>query len=86
MSELKIDRSFVQFAHQNRDDAVLVRSTIELAHQLGLKVVAEGVEDPACLAFLAASECDLVQGYLISRPLPLPELERVIGLDRRYAA
>ena len=85
LSELKIDRSFVQFAHQNRDDGVLVRSTIELAHQLGLKVVAEGVEDAACLDFLAAAGCDLVQGYLISRPLPRDALEAFIA-DRTSLA
>lgn len=52
LSELKIDRSFVQHAHQDRNDALLVRSTVELAHQLGLKVVAEGIEEAECLAFL----------------------------------
>lgn len=72
LNELKIDRSFVQFAHRNRNDGLLVRSTIELAHQLGLKVVAEGVEDAECLDFLTDAGCDLAQGYLISRPLPLP--------------
>ncbi|WP_174279429.1 EAL domain-containing protein, partial [Sphingomonas bacterium] len=86
LSELKIDRSFVQFAHQNRDDGVLVRSTIELAHQLGLKVVAEGVEDAACLAFLEAAGCDLIQGYLISKPLPLPQLAQLLSNDRPAAA
>lgn len=69
LNELKIDRSFVQFAHQNRGDGVLVRSTIDLAHELGLKVVAEGVEDAACLAFLKSVGCDLVQGYYVSRPV-----------------
>ena len=78
LNELKIDRSFVQFAHRNHDDGVLVRSTIELAHQLGLKVVAEGVEDAECLDFLRESGCDLVQGYLISRPLPLAEFRTLI--------
>lgn len=72
LSELKIDRSFVQHAHTNRNDGVLVRSTIELAHELGLKVVAEGVEDLECLTFLKECGCDLIQGYFISRPLPLP--------------
>ncbi|RYG87137.1 MAG: EAL domain-containing protein [Alphaproteobacteria bacterium] len=69
LNELKIDRSFVQFAHQNRGDGVLVRSTIDLAHELGLKVVAEGVEDGDCLTFLRTCGCDLVQGYFISRPV-----------------
>ena len=74
LNELKIDRSFVQHAHVDRDDGVLVRSTIELAHKLGLKVVAEGVEDEACLVFLTSCGCDLIQGYYISRPLPLEPL------------
>jgi EAL domain-containing protein (putative c-di-GMP-specific phosphodiesterase class I)/CHASE2 domain-containing sensor protein len=69
LNELKIDRSFVQFAHQNRADSVLVRSTVDLAHELDLKVVAEGVEDAACLAFLKAIGCDMVQGYFVSRPV-----------------
>ncbi len=86
LNELKIDRSFVQFAHQNHDDGVLVRSTIELAHQLGLKVVAEGVEDAACLDFLTEHGCDLVQGYLIAKPLPLAELELMMTSRYRYAA
>lgn len=86
ISEVKIDRSFVQFAHRNHDDGVLVRSTIELAHQLGLKVVAEGVEDEACLAFLDAAGCDLIQGYLISKPLPLPEFRSMLGKSVRRAA
>ena len=86
LSELKIDRSFVQFAHQNRDDGILVRSTIELAHELGLKVVAEGVEDAECLKFLEATGCDLVQGYLISRPLPLAQFKELLAKEYYYAA
>ncbi|WP_236697469.1 EAL domain-containing protein [Sphingomonas sp. Leaf357] len=78
LSELKIDRSFVQHAHRNANDALLVRSTIELAHNLGLKVVAEGVEDVDCLAFLRDCGCDLIQGYLISRPVPLPRLLQLL--------
>jgi len=70
LSELKIDKSFVEHAHHNRNDAVMVRSTINLAHDLGLKVVAEGVEDTACLDFLRSVGCDMVQGYLISRAVP----------------
>lgn len=86
LSELKIDRSFVQDAHSNHDDGVLVRSTIELAHNLGLKVVAEGVEDAECLAFLAASGCDLAQGYLISKPVPLASLWDLIDKQHHVAA
>ena len=83
LDELKIDRSFVQFAHENRGDGVLVRSTVNLAHELQLKVVAEGVEDRGCLEFLRSIGCDMVQGYLISRPVPANELEPL--LHRSYA-
>lgn len=86
LSELKIDRSFVQHAHVNRADGVLVRSTIELAHDLGLKVVAEGVEDRACLDFLKTCDCDVIQGYYISRPLPLPQLLTVLADQSALAA
>ncbi len=77
LDELKIDRSFVQFVHRNRSDAVVVRSTIELAHELGLKVVAEGVEDAECLAHLRTVGCDHAQGYLISRPI---DAEAILAL------
>ena len=68
LAELKIDRSFVQHAAHDRKDAAMVRSTVDLAHELGLKVVAEGVEDEACLAFLRSIGCDVAQGYLVGRP------------------
>jgi EAL domain-containing protein (putative c-di-GMP-specific phosphodiesterase class I) len=76
LDELKIDRRFVQHAHLQAADAVLVRSTIDMAHQLKLKVVAEGVEDQACLDFLAAAGCDTVQGYLIGKPM---DSESLVG-------
>lgn len=87
LDELKLDRSFVQFAHQNRSDAVLVRSTVELAHELGLKVVAEGVEDEACLAYLRAVGCDIAQGYLIGKPMPWDALLALVSdREKRLAA
>jgi EAL domain-containing protein (putative c-di-GMP-specific phosphodiesterase class I)/CHASE2 domain-containing sensor protein len=79
LNELKIDRSFVQFAHQNRGDGVLVRSTINLAHELGLKVVAEGVEDAECLEFLRTIGCDMVQGYFVSRPISARDVELLLA-------
>jgi EAL domain-containing protein (putative c-di-GMP-specific phosphodiesterase class I)/CHASE2 domain-containing sensor protein len=85
LSELKIDRSFVQFAHQNRGDGTLVRSTIDLAHELGLKVVAEGVEDTECLEFLKSVGCDMVQGYLISKPVPAADISAMTGTQRAAA-
>lgn len=86
LNELKIDRSFVQFAHTNHHDAILVRSTIDLAHSLGLKVVAEGIEDAECLHFLRASGCDMAQGYHISRPTPFAELMTFVEHRKAAAA
>ena len=77
---LKIDKSFV-LNMADRDDLAIVRSTIELGHSLGLRVVAEGVEDTAAFSRLAELRCDTAQGYLISRPQPATELTAL--LERR---
>jgi len=74
VAELKIDRSFVHDMTRDSDNAMIVRSTIELAHNLGLSTVAEGVETTEILAALRDMQCDMVQGYLISRPLAEQEL------------
>ncbi|HEY6965016.1 MAG TPA: GGDEF domain-containing phosphodiesterase, partial [Erythrobacter sp.] len=74
LSELKIDRMFVAQAHADKGDAMLVRSTVQLAHELGLKVVAEGIEERACLEFLAQIGCDYAQGYFVGRPLAADDL------------
>ncbi len=74
VDELKIDRSFVRGLAEE-GGATIVRSTIDLAHDLGLTVVAEGIEDEATMARLAALGCDQAQGYFISRPLALPAFE-----------
>jgi len=68
-TELKIDRSFVSDLGRTPRNAIMVRSTIAMAHELGLSVVAEGVEDAGCLAALAAMGCDVAQGWLIGRPV-----------------
>lgn len=70
LDSLKIDRSFVLDIVSNPDDAAIANAIIAMAHQLGLKVVAEGVEDAEQLAQLRARRCDQVQGYFYSRPLP----------------
>ena len=67
-TELKIDRSFVQLIATNRSDAAVVDSTVKLAHALGLKVVAEGVESEEVLAQLRQMNCDMIQGYLVGEP------------------
>jgi EAL domain-containing protein (putative c-di-GMP-specific phosphodiesterase class I) len=72
--ELKIDRTFVNNMDEDGSDAFIVRSTIDLARNLGLQVVAEGVETAATLDQLAALGCDLAQGYYLSRPLPAEAL------------
>jgi EAL domain-containing protein (putative c-di-GMP-specific phosphodiesterase class I) len=76
VGELKLDRTFIEglaLGHDPRNRA-LVGSTISLAHALGLRVVAEGVEDEESLELLSDLECDLAQGYLIGRPRPADEL------------
>jgi diguanylate cyclase (GGDEF)-like protein len=75
VSELKIDRSFVLGMMKDADDEVIVRSTIELAHNLGLEATAEGVESAAAWERVQALGCDLAQGFLLGRPMPAPELE-----------
>ena len=70
VAKIKIDKSFVKDMAVNHNDAVIVRSTVELGHNLGLKVVAEGAEDQAAWDKLKGLGCDSAQGYYMSRPLP----------------
>ena len=72
---LPIYKSFVLELASNRGDAILVKSTIELGHNLGLKVTAEGIEDAGAMAILDAYGCETGQGYFISKPLPAAEFE-----------
>lgn len=76
---LKIDRSFITNVTERHDDAVITRAVINLAHNLGLQVVAEGVETEAQLDFLKSHHCNLAQGYLISRPVPVADLETALA-------
>ena len=73
--KLKIDRAFVSEMDSNDEDRIIVESTINLAHNLGLKVVAEGVENQTVLALLDSLGCDEAQGYHISRPFPVEDLK-----------
>jgi diguanylate cyclase (GGDEF)-like protein/PAS domain S-box-containing protein len=77
LEQLKIDASFVRDLLTDLHDAAIVRTIIALAHSLGLKVVAEGVETEAQRQALAAEGCPAYQGYLFSRPVPAPEFERL---------
>ena len=73
--ELKIDKTFIFGMARDSSDAVIVRSTIDLAHHMNLAVVAEGVEDESTVERLRGLNCDMVQGYLLSRPLPAAEVK-----------
>lgn len=86
VNELKVDRSFAQHAHVDHSDAMLVRSTVQLAHELGISVVAEGVEEAACLAFLKVIGCDYAQGYFIGRPLTAGDLAALVCQPADIAA
>ncbi|THB73793.1 MAG: EAL domain-containing protein [Gammaproteobacteria bacterium] len=76
LTELKIDRSFVMDMMNNPDDIMIVHTTIEMGHNLGLEIVAEGVEDHTCWAMLRDLGCDTVQGYYLAKPMPEEDLEQ----------
>jgi diguanylate cyclase (GGDEF)-like protein len=78
VDKIKLDRSFVSGLPNNTEDASIARAVITMAHSLGLKVVAEGVEAEAQRGFLAAHGCDEMQGYLFARPLPAAECEQFL--------
>ena len=83
---LKIDRSFVSGLPQDRNDGAIVRAIVAMAHTLGLKVIAEGVETAGQLEFLQAQHCDEVQGYFYSRPLAAPDMEAYLAAPERAGA
>jgi diguanylate cyclase (GGDEF)-like protein/PAS domain S-box-containing protein len=85
IDQIKVDRSFVINLASVSSDAVIVRSTIDLAHNLGLVVVAEGVEDEVALGMLIEYGCDIAQGYLFSRPCPAADLTAWLT-ESRYGA
>ena len=76
VNEIKVDRSFVLNMTSDVNDATIVRATVDLSHNLGLRVVAEGVEDTETWTQLAELRCDLAQGYLLGRPVPAQDFER----------
>jgi EAL domain-containing protein (putative c-di-GMP-specific phosphodiesterase class I) len=82
-NEIKIDQSFVKGMVDNRSDRLMVQSTIGLAHSLGRKVVAEGVEQREILDLLTEMECDIAQGFSIGRPMSLDSLNKRLASDRK---
>ena len=84
--ELKIDKLFITQLTSSNRDPLIVRSTIDLAHALDMEVVAEGVETHAALALLTVMGCDMVQGFLISRPIPVDELIPFLSEERSHRA
>jgi EAL domain-containing protein (putative c-di-GMP-specific phosphodiesterase class I) len=83
LDDVKIDRLFVRNLGKNANSDIIVQAMLSLSHALGLTVVAEGVETEAQLRTLQSLECDLVQGFLISHPLPIEAAREFMGLRRR---
>jgi EAL domain-containing protein (putative c-di-GMP-specific phosphodiesterase class I) len=84
-TEIKIDQSFVMALAESRSDRLMVESTIALAHSLGRRVVAEGVQQREVLEMLTAMNCDVAQGFIIGRPMSLETLLKRIAGNRRVA-
>jgi diguanylate cyclase (GGDEF)-like protein/PAS domain S-box-containing protein len=83
---LKIDRSFIKDVMTETEDAALVTAIITMAHSLGLKVIGEGVENSAQLNFLQSKNCDYVQGYFFSKPIPEEAFSRWIAANQKSAS
>jgi EAL domain-containing protein (putative c-di-GMP-specific phosphodiesterase class I) len=82
ISTVKIDRSFVRDLTTDPDDAAIVGAIITMAHDMGMKVIAEGVETEQQLEFLRRLRCNEIQGFLFSQPLPEDEAEELLKLDK----
>ena len=82
VNEIKVDRSFVSGMLDSESDVALVRATVHLAHSLGARAVAEGVEDPRLAEALRGIGCDLAQGYWLARPVPAADLHVLLGVDQ----
>lgn len=80
INQIKLDRSFIENLSENKQDAAIVKSIIQLAHQLDLEVVAEGIETLQQARFLYQQGCNLLQGYYYARPAPLGELKSLYPL------
>lgn len=82
LDAVKVDRSFIRDITADPDDASITRAVITMAHQLKLKVIAEGVETEGQLALLVANHCDEIQGYYFSRPIPAGDMETMLREKR----
>ena len=78
VARLKIDKSFISRLPAAENDKAVASAVISLGHKLNLRVIAEGVETDAQAAFLRENNCDEMQGYLFSRPVPAPEIEGLL--------
>jgi EAL domain-containing protein (putative c-di-GMP-specific phosphodiesterase class I) len=78
IEKLKIDRSFIKDISVDRDDREIIHAVTAMAHNMNMKVIAEGVETVEQLSFLRSSDCDEAQGYLFSRPLPAEEFKEFV--------
>ncbi len=78
---LKIDRSFINHTNENSSDAIIVNSIIEMGHGLNMEVLAEGVETTKQFNFLKSNNCDCIQGYILSKPMPEEETEKVLKAE-----
>jgi EAL domain-containing protein (putative c-di-GMP-specific phosphodiesterase class I) len=85
LDTLKIDREFVRDCVSDPDDAAIAQSIVSLAHNLGLQVVAEGVETREQLEYLASVGCDAMQGYYFSRPVPQQDCTKMLIENRRMS-
>ncbi len=84
--EIKIDRRFITNLGSSTGDMLLVESTIELAHSLGRRVIAEGIEDPETLELLRAIDCDIAQGFYLAKPMRIEALESLLSASARIRA
>jgi EAL domain-containing protein (putative c-di-GMP-specific phosphodiesterase class I) len=86
VSRLKIDRRFINDVTTNTDDAAIVRATIGLAHELGIEVIAEGVETAGQRDFLIAAGCKLAQGYYFGKPIPAAAASELLRRNFQFSA